>query len=543
MLQEWIECGRRQPTPADFVTDGTTFGKTKSAGTSEAYSRADHDHGTPPQLTGDATSDAQGRTTVRRVGGIPVVPSSAAPPFDNQVLIYKGGQWVAADAPPVPLAGDVTGSTDHNEISALQGVPFIYTAETARQGQVLTYVLMETGEEELTEPAPFTDDDGLESPPNSPPGSPPAPTLRPAWIHADPTIQGEAVRRPDDETTIADGEVLTFHLPEDATQGEWRAAPLPDVTLGGDVEGAVGANKLRKIQDIPLADFAATRPQEGEVLTYSAPTRERATGLWSARPPASLVGDVTGAPTATSVQRLYGTDVINFGTAGNEPQPGQVLTWVVEGSPPDGHWRASEPPNSVPPSITLAGDVTGAPDATAVSALRGIPVADFGTAAEAPENGDMLVYVVEGSPPVGTWRARPQPTPSGGGTTSTSGSFVERPAGLPVYSIVAAGVIPKRTPVYGGLRLLGADAGLIRVTFDGYKPPDAGFQYVVKVTPVVHPRAAHLFGTVVTFNQFSPEGFFLLNVMNNGERVSAEEIASFLEFMIEVSRFEADNVR
>lgn len=544
MLQEWIECGRQQPTPADFVTDGTTFGKSKSAGTSEAYSRADHDHGTPPQLTGDATSDAHGHTNVRRVGGIPVVPSSAAPPFDNQVLIYKGSQWVAADAPPVPLVGDVTGSTDQNELSAMQGVPFLYNAETARQGQVLTYVLVETGEEELTEPAPFPDEEGgLDSPPNSPPDSPPAPTLRPAWIHADPTIQGEAVRRPDDETAVAHGEVLTFHVPEGATQGEWRAAPLPEVTLAGDVEGEAGSTTVTKIRNIPLSVFTDPEPQEGDVLTYSAPLTEAGTGLWSAKPPANLVGDVTSVSTATTVRRLYGTDVINFGAAGNAPQDGQVLTWVVEGSPPAGHWRASEPAVSTPPpSVTLAGDVTGTPEATAVSALRGVPVADFRTAAEAPENGDMLVYVVEGSPPVGTWRARPQPTRGdSGGTTSTSGSFVERPANLPAYSIVAAGIIPNAAPVYGGLRRADLADGIVVVGFDGYTVPDASFQYVLKAMPVVPSRVENLSGVVITFAEFGEKGC-VLRVMNQGRPVLAADIEK-LQLMIEVSRFEADNVR
>ena len=322
MLQEWIECGRRQPTPSDFVTDGTVFGKSKSAGTSESYSRADHDHGTPPLLTGDVTSDAEGRTAVGRVGGIPVVPSASAPPFENQVFLYRGKQWIAADAPPVPLAGDVEGSTDQNEINALKGVPFIYNAETAREGQVLTYVLIETGEEGLTEPAPV--DEGGEYEPGSPPDSPPSPTLRPAWIHADPTIQGEAVRRPDDETAIADGEVLTFHLPEDATEGEWRAAPLPAVTLAGDVEGEAGSTTVTKIRNIPLSVFTDPEPQEGDVLTYSAPLTEAGTGLWSARPPANLVGDVTSTSTATTVRRLFGTDLVNFGAEGNAPRPACV---------------------------------------------------------------------------------------------------------------------------------------------------------------------------------------------------------------------------
>ncbi len=36
------------PLPADTVTDGTSFGNSPDAGVADEYSRADHDHGTPP---------------------------------------------------------------------------------------------------------------------------------------------------------------------------------------------------------------------------------------------------------------------------------------------------------------------------------------------------------------------------------------------------------------------------------------------------------------------------------------------------------------
>lgn len=593
MLQEWVECGNRLPTPADSVEEERTFGLPASPGTSRSYSRADHTHGTP-DLVGDAYIGGDGRTVVGSVNGIPVVPTASAPPIDGQVLLYASNRWVGADAPPIPLAGDVTGSSNDNELSALKGVPFIYNEATARRGQILTYTLVETGEEDGGESGSLerrTVNVGGETR-DYEAADVASPTLRPVWVPADLTLQGATVSEFDPDSPLADGQVLTFvQSSSPPTEGRWQAAPLPDVTLDGDVTGGVAATSVGKIQGEPVADFRKVRPQHGELLTYSIP-EGKTTGSWTSQPPApepDLVGDVVGASAETSVRRLYGTDLINLSAEGNRPQDGQVLTWVVPDETTPGRWQARTPET---PVISLDGDVTGTNGATTVVGLRGIDIADFSEEGEEPTDGAVLVYTGVDSPPLptprwralapggdvsgplsdstvnaikrvpigaraaggpfaegdvlvfrgGTWTPETLPRPSGddsggGTTTSTTGSFVERPANQPAFSIVAAGILPNRTPVYGGLAVVDIGEGSLVVTFDGYAPPAGRFQYVVKAMPVVALRLDNLYGTVVSFAEFGERGF-VLRVINQGRFVSPDDIRQ-LEFMIEVSRFEA----
>ena len=209
---------------ADSVEEERTFGLPAAFGTSGSYSRADHTHGTP-DLVGDAYIGGDGRTVVGSVNGIPVVPSASAPPTDNQVLLFTNNRWVSAEAPPVPLAGDVTGQSNDNELSALKGVPFVYNPGTARQGQVLTYTLVETRDDEAED---------VPSPPYSP-------TLSPIWVPADLTLQGAAVSESDPESPLANGQVLTYLQPDPEEPGQWQAAPLSDITLVGDVTGEINA--------------------------------------------------------------------------------------------------------------------------------------------------------------------------------------------------------------------------------------------------------------------------------------------------------------
>ncbi|HEV2861678.1 MAG TPA: hypothetical protein VGX48_11770 [Pyrinomonadaceae bacterium] len=572
MLQEWVECGSRPPTPADTVEEERAFGLPASSGASKSFSRADHTHGTP-DLVGDAYIGGDGRTVVGSVNGIPVAPSATAPPVDGQVLLYASNRWVGADAPPLPLAGDVTGSSNDNELSALKGVPFVYNEATARQGQMLTYMLVETGEE-----GGGGEGGAGES----------SPALSPIWVHADLTLQGATIAPPDPSTPLADGQVLTFvQSSSPPTEGHWQAAPLPDITLDGDVTGEVADTSVNRIQGEPVANFREVRPQNGELLTYSIPDGQTQ-GSWTSQPPGNLAGDVVGPRAETSVRRLFGTDLVDLSAEANRPQDGQVLTWTVPDEATPGRWQARTPES---PDIALDGDVTGARDATTVVGLRGTAIADFSEEGEGPSDGDVLVFSGVDSPPLpaprwralapggdvtgplnastvsaiknvpvgsrpaaapyndgdvlvfrgGTWTPEALPQPprddtGGDTTTSTSGSFVGRPAGQPAYSIVAAGIIPKRAPVYGGLRVAGIADGSLTVTFDGYTLPEK-FQYVVMAMPVVAQKLDNLYGTVITFAEFNEKGF-VLRVINQGRFVSAAEMEQ-LEFMIEVSRFEA----
>ncbi|HLM56360.1 MAG TPA: hypothetical protein VK422_09615 [Pyrinomonadaceae bacterium] len=583
MLQEWVECGNRQPTPADSVEEERTFGLPASSGTSGSYSRADHTHGTP-DLVGDAYIGGDGRTVVGSVNGIPVVPSASAPPTDNQVLLFTNNRWVGGDAPPVVLDGDVTGPSNDNELSALKGVPFVYNAGTARQGQVLTYTLVSTSEEGGGG-EPIRSHLALNSKTVNIPrvrvgvmgevtfdaGESSAAAPTPVWVPADLTLQGAVVSEFDPEAPPADGEVLTYVQTDPTAPGQWQGAPVS------------------RIQGEPVANFREVRPQNGELLTYSVPDGQT-TGTWTSQPPANpnLAGDVVGPRGETSVRRLYGTDLVDLSVEANRPQDGQVLTWVVPDETTPGRWQARTPEAS---GVTLDGDVTGARDATTVVGLRGTAIADFSQEGEGPSDGDVLVFTGVDSPPLpeprwralapggdvsgpltsstvnaiknvpvatrpdagpfadgdvlvfrnGTWTPETLPQPSrdesGGTTTSTTGSFVGRPAGQPAYSIVAAGILPKREPLYGGLTVIDLTDGSLTVTFDGYTPPEGKFQYVVKAMPVVAQKLDNLYGTVVTFAGFNEKGF-VLRVINQGRFVSADEIQQ-LEFMVEVSRFEA----
>lgn len=126
-----------------------------------------------------------------------------------------------------------------------------------------------------------------------------------------------------------------------------------------------------------------------------------------------------------------------------------------------------------------------------------------------------------GSPP------RTESASSGPGVISG----VELPPGLPGYRIVAAGVVggAGAAPVYNGLRARRREEGTFLLTFDGYRPPDGTFQYIVKALPV-SPEITNQLN--VTFVNFTRDGFVLR--LTVAGRVSAALLEA-VQLMVEVS--------
>ena len=104
MLQEWLECGR---------------------------------FGSVADLNGDVKGSIT-NTIVTAIQNLPV--NFTVRPTEDQILTFKGGQWVAAN-PPAPslptLNGDVIGNLTSNSLDKLQTKPI--SASSPAAGQVLTF--------------------------------------------------------------------------------------------------------------------------------------------------------------------------------------------------------------------------------------------------------------------------------------------------------------------------------------------------------------------------------------------------------------------
>lgn len=90
MLQEWLLGALGQsavPDASDALPTSNNFGQPGAAGSSEAYSRGDHQHPTPalPQLAGDVTGDIAGNSIAALQGNA----LQAATPADGQVLVCR----------------------------------------------------------------------------------------------------------------------------------------------------------------------------------------------------------------------------------------------------------------------------------------------------------------------------------------------------------------------------------------------------------------------------------------------------------------------
>jgi hypothetical protein len=123
MVQELIT---QNPTPeaGDSVQSATAFGLIANAGNAGAYSRADHNHGTPtlPNLGGDLSGSMVSATVARLLG------RSLSPkvPVTGDALLFDGASWkpgsVSVAIPPLPnLGGDLSGAIGSATVARLLG--------------------------------------------------------------------------------------------------------------------------------------------------------------------------------------------------------------------------------------------------------------------------------------------------------------------------------------------------------------------------------------------------------------------------------------
>jgi len=177
---------------------------------------------------------------------------------------------------------------------------------------------------------------------------------------------------------------------------------------------------------------------------------------------------------------------------------------------------------AIPPIPDLSGDVTGAIGDNRIALLQGKVVK-----ADSPAKNQVLTFRDD------VWQ--PLDVPTGGGTAPTD--VVLHPAGLPAYSLVAAGVVASGRsfgPTYNALEAKAVGDGLLFVTFAGYKRPIANskFALLVKALPMVHKEFAAL---SVSLQGFQVEGF-VLEILSNGKAVP-EGVLDQILVHVEVSHF------
>lgn len=211
MVQELI-AQNPAPEAGDSVADETAFGQGADAGSSTAYARADHTHGTPPPpvLAGDATGPVAA-TVVERLRGRPVVDVA---PADGEALAWDAAatawtpQAVAqpSDALPAALAFGAAGAAG-------------------------------------TDPACARADHVHPMPP--------APPVAPAATTA--------------PTNVVFGTAAAVGTSEAYARADHRhgVAGLP--ALAGDVSGALDRNRVDALQGVPVQ---AEKPEPGQLLVF-----------------------------------------------------------------------------------------------------------------------------------------------------------------------------------------------------------------------------------------------------------------------------------
>lgn len=272
MLQEWLLGALGEsavPNASDALPQPNVFGQAGAAGTSEDYSRADHQHPTPAgDITGDISSN-----TISKLQGNAV---KAATPGDGSVLVCRidetGDRIWAPELLDIPapgttvsneisfglsaavgssdayaradhthgspaLSGDVqiSGSAGDNQVKQLQGK--VLNVPTPQDGQVLTFRI----------------------------GSPPSTGQ---WV-AEVPAGGGPVLQPGSSVSVAN----SFGLPSGigsstayARADHSHGTPsLPG--LGGDVGGNISNNQIQALQGFALK---ADNPADGQLLGFNA---------------------------------------------------------------------------------------------------------------------------------------------------------------------------------------------------------------------------------------------------------------------------------
>ena len=506
MVQEWL-LGRRYTAegepllsssalvPAFTVEAETTHGQPAQVGTSLDYARADHTHGTPPPpaLAGDVTGSTDA-TSVERLRGREV---AAEPPDHGSVLTFdaEANTWLAAQ--PAQPANRVEPERTYGQDAAV-GTSLAYARADHTHG---------------TPPPPVLvgDVSGLVS--NTTVGAllginlnPTRPTegqvlaydsLRNRWGA---TTLPEATPAPAPADTVTNeitfGQAANAGTSADYSRADHTHGTPPAPALAGDVTGAAGATVVGALRGVNVSQ---TLPTNGQVLTFDA-----AQNRWGGATPSA---GPAAATTVASSQTFGQTAVVGTSAA----------------------YARADHRHGTPALPVPGGDATGSIAAMTVTGLRGRQVA-----VTAPTAGDVLTFDAA----LNAWRPAPPPS-------AAAGDFVQHPAGLPPYLIVAAGIVRGDDPNtstmtpdrYNNLRIRRLETGRIVVTFDGYSDPAAkNIQYIVKAMAVTTKATE---GIVVNFEQFfvtADLGFSLL-VTGNGQPVELERLMQ-MSFMIEVSQYD-----
>ena len=237
-------------------------------------------------------------------------------------------------------------------------------------------------------------------------------------------------------------------------------------------------------------------------------------------------GQAVNAGTATQYSRADHT----HGTPSQPPasQPGNaVVSETAFGRTPtagsSAQYSRADHTHGTP---SLTGDVTiNAGGAAVVGGIGAIPI-DL----SALDDGEVLIFN----------RAQNRWLPGSTGGTG-SGDFVEHPAGLPRYFIVASGIVrldpPHQVPVYNNLKAVGVPGdGIVVFDFAGYLfPVPDNRRYIVKALPVTFGPEGGM-NIVVNFLRFDKDGFYLWVTRGTGQPIDAKTLAT-IEFMIEVSEY------
>lgn len=533
MIQEWLECGLRERSPSDTVTPAVNFAQLPAPGSSQAYSRADHTHGTP-NMTGDVTVTGGNHTLVGALRG-KSLDQNVANPSQRNVLLFEANVWKAAPAPPIPLGGDVTGTSSFSTLTSIQGNQIIiqsFGVDALQDGQVLTFVggggappgpIDSSGEAGFD--SPVSDEAGFDSP-----------------------VSEDSETRPPDRASLdqtAEKSEEAKNIIVERSGGSWQPLYL-------------------KIQGVPVSHDKIPKPANNQVLTY---VQEDATrdGIWKAMNlpasggttiggtggttsgPTSLAGDVTGAPDHNTVVKLRGKDIST-----DAPQDQQVLTFA------GGKWMPQSPP-----APTMGGDVNGTSGDLTVTRIQNIPIAPI-----KPRALDILVFQDDNWQPgvvtriqgVNVAAVNADDYKDGAVLTfswgegwvpklpsTTSQKSVQHPDGGP-YSIVAAGIVKGDESVRGGGGYNGLKAkvsknqsGRLTISFNGYMNPELAplespFFYIVKALPVISPDNENQTMTIVFFEKYQQESI-VLRVTEQGVLVPPDTLME-MEFMLEISRYD-----
>lgn len=278
-----------------------------------------------------------------------------------------------------------------------------------------------------------------------------------------------------------------------------EAGIVPAILLDGDVTDEPNKNRVIKIQNTPVS---AVKPTQDQILQFDGAEwvpADLPAGGGGAPPPAIVLGgDVVDDPAANKVSKIQHVPV-----SANAPNQDEILTFDA------GEWK--------PKPLVLVGDVVVNPGENKVVGLNQVPVS-----ATAPTQNQVLTFIN------GEW------VPANPLVADPGKDNVTKPANLPLYQIVAAGIVrgngTARVPVFNDLTMRAIGPGSLRLRFNGYEMPNDSFQYIVKAIGVTR----EVVDLTIVFSDFTPEGILMGAILRNKPVQDVEA----LELMVEISRYE-----